>query len=98
APGETFTYEFEVPDAGTYWYHSHAHSAEQVGRGLYGPLIVEEREPLQLDRDVVWVLGDWRLRRDASIVADFDNRMEMGMAGRVGNTVTINGRVPNAFK
>ncbi len=35
APGETFIYEFDVPDAGTYWYHPHQRSFEQVGRGLY---------------------------------------------------------------
>lgn len=94
APGEEFVYEFDVPDAGTYWYHPHHHSAEQVGRGLSGALIVEEIEPLLVDRDIVWVLGDWRLARNASIVNDFGNRMEVAMAGRIGNTVTINGRVP----
>ncbi len=96
-PGEKFVYEFEVPDAGTYWYHPHHHSSEQVGRGLSGALIVEEIEPLAVDRDVVWVLGDWRLARDASIVSDFGNRMEVTMAGRIGNTVTINGRVPETI-
>jgi FtsP/CotA-like multicopper oxidase with cupredoxin domain len=97
APGNSFVYEFPVPDAGTYWYHPHAHSAEQVGRGLAGALIVEEAEPLPVDRDVVWVLGDWRLKEDASIAGGFDNPMEMSMAGRIGNTVTINGRVPDRF-
>src|SRR5262245_16872694 len=38
---ESFTYEFTVPDAGTYWYHPHAHSAEEIGRGLMGAFIVE---------------------------------------------------------
>lgn len=97
-PGEKFVYEFEVPDAGTYWYHPHHHSAEQVGRGLSGALIVEEIEPLRVDRDVVWVLGDWRLQRDASIVNDFGNRMEVMMAGRIGNTVTINGHIPQTMR
>jgi FtsP/CotA-like multicopper oxidase with cupredoxin domain len=94
-PNESFTYEFTAPDAGTYWYHPHAHSAEQVGRGLMGAFIVEEPEPLPADRDVVWVLGDWRLKQDASIAGGFDNPMEMSMAGRIGNTVTINGQVPD---
>ena len=67
APGESFTYEFEAPDAGTYWYHPHQRSFEQIGRGLHGALVVEEREPVLVDRDVVWVLGDWRLLQDASI-------------------------------
>jgi len=97
AAGEKFVYEFEVPDAGTYWYHPHHHSAEQVGRGLSGALIVEDIEPLPVDRDVVWMLGDWRLAREASIVNDFGNRMEVTMAGRIGNTVTINGRVPDTI-
>jgi FtsP/CotA-like multicopper oxidase with cupredoxin domain len=96
-PGDKFVYEFTVPDAGTYWYHPHAHSAEQVGRGLSGALIIQEPEPMPVDRDVVWVLGDYRLKRDASIAGGFDNRMEMSMSGRVGNTVTINGRVPKDF-
>jgi FtsP/CotA-like multicopper oxidase with cupredoxin domain len=96
-PGETFVYEFDVPDAGTYWYHPHQRSFEQVGRGLSGPLIVEEREPIQVDRDVTWVLEDWRLLRDAQISNDFGNMMDTGMSGRVGNTVTLNGRIPDIF-
>jgi FtsP/CotA-like multicopper oxidase with cupredoxin domain len=96
-PGTSFVYEFDVPDAGTYWYHPHERSFEQVARGLYGPLVVEEREPLPVDRDLVWVLGDWRLLPDASIGGDFGNRMETGMAGRIGNTVTVNGRVIDSF-
>jgi FtsP/CotA-like multicopper oxidase with cupredoxin domain len=94
-PNESFTYEFTAPDAGTYWYHPHAHGAEQVGRGLMGPFIVEELEPPPVDREIVWVLGDWRLRPDASIVGGFNHPMEMSMAGRIGNTVTINGQLPD---
>lgn len=97
APGETFTYEFAVPDAGTYWYHPHQRSHVQVERGLYGALIVDEPEPPAVDRDVEWILDDWRLERDASISADFDNFMDMSHAGRLGNTVTINGRIAETF-
>jgi len=98
ADGGRFVYEFDVPDAGTYWYHPHFASSEQVGRGLYGPLIVEDRKPIQVDRDVVWVLDDWRLARDAQIVDDFGNLHDMAHNGRLGNTVTVNGRIPGAFK
>ena len=97
APGESFVYEFDVPDAGTYWYHPHQRSFEQVGRGLYGPLIVEEREPIQVDRDVTWVLDDWRLLPDAQISDDFGNFMDSSHNGRVGNTVTVNGRILETF-
>jgi FtsP/CotA-like multicopper oxidase with cupredoxin domain len=92
-PGEQFTYEFTPPDAGTFWYHSHANSLEQLGRGMAGALIVEEPEPVDVDRDVLWVLADWRLTSDAQIARGFGNAMEAGMSGRVGNTVTINGTV-----
>jgi FtsP/CotA-like multicopper oxidase with cupredoxin domain len=97
APGETFVYEFDVPDAGTYWYHPHINSAAQVGRGLSGAFIVEEREPIRVDRELTWVLSDWRLLPDAQISDDFGNRHDMAHNGRVGNTVTINGRVPGAL-
>src|SRR3546814_697273 len=62
-----------------------------------GPLIVEEPEPVAVDRDVTWVLDDWRLLTDASISGDFGSMMDTGMAGRIGNTVTINGRLPDTF-
>ena len=97
APGETFVYEFAAPDAGTYWYHPHQRSFEQVGRGLYGALVVEEREPIEVDRDVVWLLDDWRLTPNGEISNDFGNGHDMSHNGRVGNTVTINGRIPDAF-
>jgi FtsP/CotA-like multicopper oxidase with cupredoxin domain len=97
APGASFVYEFDVPDAGTYWYHPHSRSAEQVGRGLSGALIVEERAPLRVDREVVWVLCDWRLLPDAQIAGDFGNMHDMSHNGRIGNTVTVNGRIPETF-
>ncbi len=96
-PGAGFTYEFDLPDAGTYWYHPHLNSAEQVGRGLSGALIVEEREPIEVDRDVVWVLSDWRLQADAQISDDFKDMHDMSHNGRVGNTVTVNGEVRESF-
>lgn len=97
APGESFVYEFDLPDAGTYWYHPHLNSGEQLARGLSGPLIVEEQAPIRVDRDVTWVLSDWRLAPDAQISGEFRNRHDMAHAGRLGNTVTINGRVPETF-
>ena len=86
-----------VPGGGTYWYHPHLGSPEQVGRGLYGALIIEEREPPKVDRDLVWVLSDWRLDRQARNVGDFRNFMDASHAGRIGNTVTVNGAVRDDF-
>jgi len=96
-PGARFVYEFDLPDAGTYWYHPHLGSPEQVGRGLSGALIVDEASPPAVDRDLVWLLSDWRLDAGARIVANFGNFMDASHAGRIGNTVTVNGEVREAF-
>jgi FtsP/CotA-like multicopper oxidase with cupredoxin domain len=92
-PGESFTYEFTPPDAGTFWYHPHADTLQQLGRGLAGVFIVDEREPVAVDRDLLWFIEDWRLDDSGRIAPGFGNRMEAGMSGRIGNTVTVNGRV-----
>jgi FtsP/CotA-like multicopper oxidase with cupredoxin domain len=55
APGASFDYRFRPPDAGTFWYH--AFVPGQVDKGLHGALIVEELEPVEIDRDIVLLLG-----------------------------------------
>ena len=97
ASGKNFIYDFDAVDAGTFWYHPHQRGFEQVARGLYGPLIIEEAEPVRVDRDITWVLDDWRLTKTAEISNDFDNRHDRMHNGRVGNTVTINGKIPDIF-
>jgi CopA family copper-resistance protein len=58
-PGETFTYQFPVTQSGTYWYHSHSGFQEQTG--LYGPIIIDPRDPdpFTHDRDYVVMFSDW---------------------------------------
>ena len=90
-PGESFAYEFTPPDAGTFWYHPHANSLQQLGRGLGGAVIVEEREPVAVDRDILWLMADWRLTSEGQIASGFGNTMEAAMSGRIGNSVTLNG-------
>lgn len=90
--GASFDYSFSVPDAGTYWYHAHNQSMEQVARGLYGPLIVEEAAAPDVDHDLVLMLDDWRLDPEtAQITDDFDNGHDLSHAGRLGNIITVNG-------
>tara|TARA_B100001094_G_C18194904_1_gene810047 strand:- start:1959 stop:3287 length:1329 start_codon:yes stop_codon:yes gene_type:complete len=60
-PGETFTYRFTPPDAGTYWYHSHVNSIHQLGKGLSGCFIVEESQPAKFDADIPLLLRSWRI-------------------------------------
>lgn len=97
ARGSSFVYEFDCVDAGTFWYHPHLRGDSQVGRGLAGALIVEEKEPPAVDRDVTWLLGDWRLNKDASITNDFGQMHDVAHAGRIGNTVTVNGQLRESF-
>ena len=92
ASGASFDYDFVLPDAGTYWYHSHQHSMEQVERGLAGPLIVEEALPPETDRDIVLFLDDWKLDPESVELQSFDNGHDLSHAGRLGNLVTVNGQ------
>lgn len=56
--GGSFTYEFTVPDPGTYFYHPH--SGVQLDRGLYGALLVDEAaDPGGYDVEWTVVLDDW---------------------------------------
>ena len=59
APGETFTYRFPLRQSGTYWYHAHSGFQEQTG--LYGPLVIEPREPapFAFDREHTVLFSDW---------------------------------------
>ncbi len=89
-PGASFDYHFAPPDAGTFWYHTHFGSTEQLARGLYGVLIVEEREPPQVDRDLMLVVDDWRLMDSGEIQPSFGSFHDAMMAGRLGQYITLN--------
>ena len=86
APGETFTYEFDVQQSGTYWYHSHSGFQEQTG--LYGAIIIDpkEPEPFQYDRDYVLMLSDWsdtppeRVYANLKKMSHYYNRRERTLA------------------
>ena len=60
-PGESYTYEFTVPNAGSHMYHSHHNAAKQVGLGLLGAFIVAPKAPRpieKVDRDFTMILND----------------------------------------
>ena len=42
-PGQRYVYRFVAQHAGTYWYHSHQVSHEQVRDGLFGALIISDK-------------------------------------------------------
>ena len=81
-PGETFTYNFPIVQAGTYWFHSH--SGFQEPDGAYGAIVIEPkaREPFRYDRDYVVQLTDAhrhsgnRIMRNLKMSSDYYNRMQ----------------------
>ena len=88
-PGGEFSYEFVVPDAGTFWFHPHMRSDVQVERGLYGVLVVRAPDEPVTTTDRVVVLDDLLIADDWSI-ADVDTMQ--AMVGRQGNLILANGR------
>lgn len=93
-PGESFVYRFTLPDAGTYWYHPHNRTWEQLARGLYGTLIVEgDATEATYDGDYTVVADDWRLEDDGLLhEASFESMHDWSHAGRLGNILTLNGK------
>ena len=91
-PGETFTYDFIVEDAGTYWYHPHTITHVQVERGLYGVLVVHEAEPPDYDAERIVFMDDIYLTETGS-VAPFVMSHPVQMHGRFGNVLLHNGQV-----
>jgi FtsP/CotA-like multicopper oxidase with cupredoxin domain len=89
APGETFTYRFRLPDAGTFWYHPHTDETVQLERGLYGALIVTGDDEPVLDGERVLVLDDLKLDRRGRL-APFGGLVQRH-DGREGNTRLVNG-------
>ena len=91
-PGESFLYEFVCPDAGTFWFHPHMHSVEQLGKGLVGALIVEEREIPEYDDDIIIGLKDWRLDKQGQFLP-LSLPRHAARAGTLGTVETINGKI-----
>lgn len=90
-PGETFRYGFAPPDPGTFFFHPHCNTAEALGRGLAGVLIVEDpRDANRFDVDEVVALKDWRVREDGSF-EDFVTDDGAAKAGSFGDLRTANG-------
>ena len=90
-PGGTFRYEFRVPDSGTYWYHPHIRSDEQIERGLYGPIIIRDPAEPQVDAERIIIVDDILLNTSNSDLEPF-SAARFGMHGRMGNLLLSNGR------
>ncbi|PLX34436.1 MAG: copper oxidase [Hyphomicrobiales bacterium] len=91
-PGGRFDYVFRAPDAGTFWYHTHNRTWEQMARGLYGTLIVEEKDKPAFDQDLTLVVDDWRLTEEGQIHEKSLGALhEWAHGGRSGRWITVNG-------
>lgn len=89
-PGESFDYMFQLHDAGSFWYHPHTTSAEQLGRGLVGPLIVDEREPSGFRHERTLSLKSWHVDKEGAFTA-FSVPREAARGGTPGVLSTVNG-------
>jgi hypothetical protein len=90
--GGSFTYDFVLPDPGTFWFHPHFQTIEQIDRGLYGAIVVAEKEKdaPKFTAERVFVLDDVRLD-SAKQIAPYSYSGHDVMMGRLGNTLLVNG-------
>ena len=60
-PGQTFVYEFELRESGTFMYHPHSDEMVQMGMGMMGMFIVHPRDPKfrRVDRDFVFIMSTY---------------------------------------
>jgi FtsP/CotA-like multicopper oxidase with cupredoxin domain len=87
-PGGSYTYEFDVGQSGTYFYHSHDHPDRQQALGLYGALLIAPKNPaaeVKADLDYTIQLQEWLKREWLTYPA-------MSMEGAMPNYFTINGK------
>lgn len=89
SPGETYTYEFLVRQAGTYMYHAHAIDAKQEMMGLGGMFIAVPRHGLTADREYLLLLQEWSVQTG-------DGMTKTGMSMPVGREHPSNSS-PNVY-
>ncbi|MFB5632203.1 MAG: multicopper oxidase family protein, partial [Nitrosopumilus sp.] len=89
-PGETFQYTLKFPDTGIFVYHPHVRTEMQVDMGLYGNILVQERDTNYQNFQIPLILDDVEINEDNVIAYDEDFVSHVLM-GRFGNTMLING-------
>jgi FtsP/CotA-like multicopper oxidase with cupredoxin domain len=88
-PGEKFDYDFTLPDTGLFPFHSHCNTAEQLGRGLAGALIVTGDETRPYDADLLCVIKDWRLGPNGEFI-NFTDDNGSARGGTFGSHRSVN--------
>jgi FtsP/CotA-like multicopper oxidase with cupredoxin domain len=98
-PGGEFTYDYTLRDAGTFWYHPHYDSAAQVGRGLYGAMVVEDpADPKVFGDDLVLLLSDMSLDDNGRMLPPDSGGGFGDLFGREGSVLLVNGKVRPTLK
>ena len=95
--GQSFRYEFTPPDAGTFWYHPHCNTLEQMARGLTGVMVVQEPEDPGFDTDLALNIRDFRLGSDGQFIALFKAR-NAARGGTLGTASTVNWKVDPVYE
>ena len=90
--GQSFRYDFTPPDAGSYWYHPHCNTLDQMARGLTGVIVVKESVDPGFDADIAVNLRDFRLGSDDQFIEFFKAR-SASRGGTLGTVVTANWQV-----
>jgi FtsP/CotA-like multicopper oxidase with cupredoxin domain len=89
-PGQTYTYRFFTPDAGTYWYHAHQLAYDETMGGLFGSLIVEPKtQTIHADVDTSVALHEWNGPNNQSIFTLNDATQTLNEAARPGQWVRL---------
>jgi FtsP/CotA-like multicopper oxidase with cupredoxin domain len=97
-PGESFHYAFTPPDAGTFFFHTHCNTVEQLGRGLEGVLIIDGDTTEPYDADTILLLRDWRIEPGSAEFASFTTPRGAARAGTYGPLRSVNGVVNPEIK
>jgi FtsP/CotA-like multicopper oxidase with cupredoxin domain len=90
-PGESYDYSFVPPDTGTFFFHTHCNTVEQLGRGLAGILIIDGDAPEPYDADELIVMRDWRLNEARDGFLPFLTPEGAGKSGTFGTVRSVNG-------
>ncbi len=88
-PGAEYTYDFVAREPGTYWYHSHQQTSEQLTKGLFGALVVLPDGGVAEQRDYTLMLHGSAGHVDINGVSD-----NLNLAARPGQRVRL--RIINA--
>lgn len=92
-PGEENAVDcvFTPPDAGTFWFGPLTDASRQREMGLYGMLVVEERQLVSSLVDIPLIIDDWKIGSDGKIEESFGDLQAAVGSGRLGNWFTVNG-------